>query len=717
MAFSASSLAHEAASRSHRSLNRSTNVSSQNLSAQSSEKLQSSHDRLASRLRQKNIERQIQAIQDHEDDRQSSASGSSRSGGAGATLLKGLIALKNDMANRRLRWLTYAVALCLLAVSALAVAENLIYQSVYDGVVSQVEKVAKRGNAAERAVSVVEAVRSLQLARSTLGDQPGLWTELEAITKLKEDTTTLKNIVPDLSPTKSTPLPFPVRINTTKTMITLPLLEAINSAVLKITYILSAPSSDSLVPIEMDWLLQNVGTSILGGLNVSSLQPLSEMPHKDARRIGLSSVGPFVFLAVFVGVIWPLYGLIEENRKKFLNVFLDIPKEVVKGIHENHLNRFLALEEELDDEDDSNVDVERHIMKEKLLADNQTPGMIDGLTLDSDRAADDFDDTEDYSPTTGLFKWLFHVRDQHNVIPKAGVVFLLCCAYFFSAGGLTWKFLNGFEGSVESVFWAGQRGVFVRGVEVVGREVLLSSGSTPIAETSFPVGNLESLIEGLQFIQRGLVYGSEEMKTPSTLASGDVKHVELLLRNACVEGSPEDCGTFNNGILSHGLQTALEFYISTAQPLTSTTDPIPPSTISLLRTLSQTYFPATLQKSIDLYTSPITEKATWFKNYHLTFTVIFILLLSASYLFLFRPLVRGMAEDIRRTHVMLFMIPPEVLSKVGLIKEWMAEKKGKGKKKRKDGGGGTEVTKEEVKDKEKGSGKKVEIMVSAAEMV
>ena len=71
-----------------------------------------------------------------------------------------------------------------------------------------------------------------------------------------------------------------------------------------------------------------------------------------------------------------------------------------------------------------------------------------------------------------------------------------------------------------------------------------------------------------------------------------------------------------------------------------------------------------------------------------------------------------MAEDIRRTHVMLFMIPPEVMSRVGVIKEWMAERKGKGRKRRESVRDGDVGEKGGLVEKEK-----VEIMVSAVEMV
>ncbi|KAJ3038903.1 hypothetical protein HDV00_012825 [Rhizophlyctis rosea] len=711
MAFSAASLAKEAVSTS-RSMSRSMELSEGGGDGKAA---RSSHDRLSIRLRQKAIEKHLAAVEEREDDRQSSASGASRTSGAGAGLLKGIIAFRNDMANKRLRWLTYAMSLCLLAMSVLAVAENLIYQSFYNNALTQLQRVEQRGDAAFRAVSVMEGIRSLQLARLTGSDQVGPFEAAAAVERLKEDATALKSIVVDLSPASGEPFSYTVTLNSSSTMHSTQLLEAINTAVLKITYILAAPATDPSVPLEIDFLLQNVGSAMMDGLNRSAKAPLDNMEKPEFNRLGLSSIGPLIYLFIFMAVIWPLYGLIEENRKKFLNVFLDIPKEVVKGIHENHLNRFMALEEEIEDEEDANIDVERHLMREKLMVDNQGPGGLDGLMLDPDRSGD-LDEPEDYTSNTGVFRWLFHVRDQHQVLPKITLIFLICCAYFYSAGGITYKFAGMMSTSTTQVYWATQRPILIRQIDLVTREAYLNHAN--IAGTSFPLPDLSVLLSTLNEIHQGLVYGSDSMDVPSTLSSNDETHINLILSNACVDESPTDCTTYDNGILSHGLQSALEFFSQTAKTASASPDL---ATTELIRALDLTYLTPSLSLSTSLYSAPVTDKRQWFHTYHLAFTVVFVIAMVAAYVGMFRPLVMRMAEDIRRTHVMLFMIPPEVLSKVAVIKDWMAEKKGKkrivGSEK---GGKGMEKKEgmngaEEKGGSEMGNPRKVSIMVSAVD--
>ncbi|TPX61888.1 hypothetical protein PhCBS80983_g00801 [Powellomyces hirtus] len=596
------------------------------------------------------------------DDSYSLTSGGSQLGSSGNSQLRRMVALRTVVATGRLRWITASISLCLALSASLAIGQNRLYHWTFKTASKRLTHTRMRGDACFHALSVVDGVRSLQLSRLPSGPLPGVYEEDKAMEQLRKSALALQNVVRDLSPASDDPFPLIVAVETLAGTINMSLMELVNTVVSQILFILAAPANDSGVPMQMASLLSNAGTIMLDGLNASAWVLIkAEGPVEPETVFGISCLGPILYLVFFIGITWPLYCLIEENRKSVLKVFLTIPKEVVKGIYEAHLEQSKAFEEDEDNEPDMHLNDRDHPGGEGL------PNLIDSLSSGRMKSSDQ------RSRSTKRLPWWLAIRDQHMMIPKAGIIFCLCLAYFISGGALIYNIVQ--EGGAEAgqVYWATQQLALVRHVDLVAREAYIAGQN--IAPPSFQAPSLPSLIATLGRVHHGLIYGSTSMGTPLSLTSSNPDLTNVMLNDACLSSSPQDCNTFSNGILSHGLHSALSWYSQNAlllsgahSSLTVTQDPL--SLIMFLRAMDHVYLLPVLEFITDFFEGPFFSQERWFATYHLTFTVIFVFAMAASYVFLFRPLITQLDADIRRTHVMLFMIPTEVFEQTDMMNQW-----------------------------------------------
>ncbi|KNC99141.1 PAS domain S-box protein [Spizellomyces punctatus DAOM BR117] len=646
---------------------------------------------------------------DHEDDdddeHRSTTSSITRSGTS--SYIKNVIALKNIQTNRQLGYLRMAFIICLFVLGVLSVTENVRYKQLYTGVLNKLDKVRRRTDTCLRMVDIVEQVRTMQIGEGVGGFDSGLANVTEARQKLETDVTVLlstvsdfANLVPGTVPyaeiqfyTASPSTPFQYTQVETVT-----LYDALQEAIASTRYILDTTGDAQGIRAAMEKIYINGPLTILRGLNTSAgdvcIEFQNEIISTKWSQLGRSAVGPGLCFLVFLMLIWPLYVKIQSNRQRFFQMFLDIPKEVVKGIYSSHLQR---LAENEDDEDDMDVtDAGNRFALDKLLQDEEK-GLI---STSSPEGIDNYHSPSRNNRRRSVLyaSILGRFEDPHKMLPKAGLLFLICLAYFFSAGGLTLSWLTDHNHIANDVYWSMQIPVLSRQADFRLREQVLqtygySDDGSP-AMLARVGGNAPesaaSLLTALARVQRGLMYGDPDMYTSSVIQAKDVKGLsELMLQDACTEGVPADCESFMNGALGTGLHAGLNRYTQLGREIVSllpstaaasTPSPTIPTNITgrmtSFRLLDQHYLPPPLTLTSTIRIQTVELHANWFNTFHLVFTILFCTVLGLLYVLLFHPLVGALSEDNRRTHVMLYMIPPEILSKVESIRRW-AEVPGK----------------------------------------
>ncbi|KAJ3299235.1 hypothetical protein HK104_009631 [Borealophlyctis nickersoniae] len=648
---------------------------------------------------------------DDDDDHRSQASSITRSGSS-STYIKNVIALKNVQTNRQLKYLRLAFIVCLLILGVLSVTENTRYKQLYSGVVDGLVKVQRRGDACLQVVEVVDRVRTVQIKEGAgAGIDEGIANATEARADLETNIATLLSVssdfatlIPGTVPYAEilvyTPLLGSSSSNYTTTTPTT-LFDALSDTVTKLRYILNTSiTADPQGRLSaMNSIYVNGPNAILKGLNASAADASAEfregVQNMRGTQLGRSAIGPGLCLLVFLVMIWPLYVKIHSNRQRFFQMFLDIPKEVVKGIYSSHLQRLAEVEE--DEEDLDVTDAGNRFALEKLLQDEEHGlaggGGVGGAGGDvkallPSRGADH----HHYRKSGFNIRAISHFQDPHRMIPKVAIVFLLCVAYFFSAGGIVFTWLTTHNHVADNVYWSLQVPVLVRLADYRLREELLlaygymdegSRATFGVVDGNLP-DTAASLLTKLATVERALMYGDAGMQTTPAVGSGsDDQLASVMLDDACINGVPDDCQTFLNGVLTQGLHASLNRYTQLGRDILSllATAGAAPSTFTTLpanltvrltdfRALSQQYLPVPLTVTSTIPISAAQSHAAWFDTFHLTFTIVFCLALAILYAFLFRPLLVALSEDNRRTHVMLYMIPPEILSKVESIRQW-----------------------------------------------
>ncbi|KAJ3021403.1 hypothetical protein HKX48_008633 [Thoreauomyces humboldtii] len=273
-------------------------------------------------------------------------------------------------------------------------------------------------------------------------------------------------------------------------------------------------------------------------------------------------------------------------------------------------------------------------------------------------------------------RWLLRGRDQHLILPKAGLVLALCLAFFLSSGALTVRFVHQAALNARELFYFSQQPILSRQIDTVARNLLLAAAN--ISTGSYPSTSLPNLLAEFNTVHQALTYGSDSWGIPADVVSANPSYQSLMYSSGCIASSPSDCGTFDNGAMSQGLQSALDWYQQYATLVMAT--PIPPSSLTaaahpaiVMRALDFSYLPPLYTYLIETQTAAVQNHAAWFHTYHLAATILFVSGMIISFLTLFRPLLRRLAEDVSRTHFMLFMIPPDVLGRVGVIQRWVEE--------------------------------------------
>ncbi|KAJ3176488.1 hypothetical protein HDU87_005182 [Geranomyces variabilis] len=585
---------------------------------------------------------------------QSSASGSRR-GTSETTFLRSLIMLRNKTAEKRLRWLTGVMLVSLLLISALGVVANLVYTARYAATQDWLEQMRSDVGTCLHAANIADAARTLQLIRAVGENRTGVFEAASATEQLSGDVAALKTLLLEDREDQS-----PV------------VWELVTTITARISYVLAASLADPMVDGHIEFVRANAGSGLLTAFNSSAFASIYQLDDDRLwTNMALPIAAPFVYLLLLLAFAWPLYSLIEDYRDQFLKLFLDIPRDVVTGIYEEHMQRLREADEQAQDDEDSGAefDAGRRLLIERSIISEALPGsdLLGESHVPSDLADDD-------NLRAGHPAFWKRLRDPHMLFPRGLLVFGVCILYFVSAGSVVSRFAVRAGVRGRQLFWAAQQPVLIRQIDTMTRDLYVAAAG--LAASAVTAEQTAALLETLGNVHSALVYGSENLGIPADIVARDITYKNLLYETACAAGSPDDCTTFNSGILSQGLHAALDWYgqyaaMALASPIVDV--PALERAVVVIRALDQLYLPIPVDYLVGAQTTAIDEDVQWFRVFHLVCTILFVCAMALAYLALFRPLVQRLAEDSNRTHFMIFMCPASVLGKLDVVRQWMTD--------------------------------------------
>ncbi|KAJ3327831.1 hypothetical protein HDU76_011037 [Blyttiomyces sp. JEL0837] len=573
--------------------------------------------------------------------RSASATSSYSQGTGGPQHVRKVIAIRNEGASKRLRWLYYSQTLCLGVLIILAIIQCSQYRDIYDSLSDKLHAITERANSAIEILEATDMARSIDLARvggwwslANSIDNTTLAREIviETARWLKPELTILKNVeTPNSMPNvvgPHDPPTYMLAMEATALMLD-SLLETAQSPL---------DSEDLTTQIQI--VLDNVPYSILDIMNTSARISVDEYTSYAGSNptyiMANATIGPIICLLIQLVLVFPLYYKMERDRQSFLKMFYDIPKNVVKGIYESNYQRLQAAEED-DDEDDefsTRLAIDKSFGSVQNLAGNDEVGK---LLQNSDRNQP----LEEMTAMTALRNWFL---DQHHMAIKSLVMFGLAVIFFFTTAGITYTFMSSAGTAGQQVFWSAQRPILMEKSTFLLREAFITLTNnlplgvnnltaTPTTRNSFNIQNANQVVDSLAWNEFVLVYGSPIFNYGfGPLASVDTsnRNYKIELINACNEYSPSDCDTFMNGVMSRGLNAALAVYFRMVKTLLtgiangiaakdrgySVKDSLD-SSIASLRKLHRDYIKPSLLLASEFYGDIVTNWSSWVSNFNI----------------------------------------------------------------------------------------------------
>ncbi|KAI9337574.1 hypothetical protein BDR26DRAFT_980806 [Obelidium mucronatum] len=265
--------------------------------------------------------------------------------------VKRIISEKNNTSNKHLMFIQLTYILCMLVLSIDAIYEDFAFVNVYTAIRVKIDNLNARLQSALYVAQISDSARSLDLHRIN-------WrVYLELKQHIQNNTQYIKSMLNQFLEVKGTTslinnsgLPIYTTLN----------FEAINLFLSAAKYAAQANVTDSQMAKNVQFILDNGPTVIMNIMNQSAVMQRDEYmiytQYQPDLFISTAIFAPvFAFVLIFA-VIFPIYYHIEKYRNRFLSMFCDIPKDVVKGIHDSHLKRLMDAQEE----DEENEDKENH---------------------------------------------------------------------------------------------------------------------------------------------------------------------------------------------------------------------------------------------------------------------------------------------------------------------------------------------------------------------
>jgi hypothetical protein len=422
---------------------------------------------------------------------------------------------------------------------------------------------------------------------------------------------------------------------------------------------------------DVAFILNNAFGSLLNITEVSGMYYQLDYDDKVAT-LGINlywiAVFPMVTLIViFFFFLRPVIEDINMVKAQFMKVFLDIPKSVVKGLYENYVQR---LEDLLHEDDLSDIE-NRHFnqvttheiehkkskkqrQKEKVkehLSKTRSGKIIQRII---ENAIDFF---------THWWKHFKTQNGQHNVLFKVNVTVLITLAFFLSITFVAFSKIKESRIAAAEVYWSERRIHLIREVSYYFRESLISN------DTAMTEQVLDRLAK-LSRINHGLVYGNVEMMTASLfqpITPSDYKRNQFLFESVCgyTKKNLKECFEFAGGLYKFNAHVAILDYLETAYDLLGKNVTVLDVDYVEFEQMDMNYLKeGILDRVTENFFNSAEDELVWTEEVLLAMSLSFISLIVLVQLFVYRPLIKLLGDDIQRSRVMIFMIPPDVADKV-----------------------------------------------------
>ncbi|KAI8849644.1 hypothetical protein BC829DRAFT_391289 [Chytridium lagenaria] len=573
-----------------------------------------------------------------EDEKGSQSSRNSK--GTAKSYIKRILTLKNEKSNRRLQFLSNAFAVILIILSIISVIICIEYRKFYDNANFALGNILYQNDISVKMIQVADSARSLDIERTSgwFWESAASYTRgnttRDELDKASLSIRTKASVVASCSQA-------PTRLR--------PLALTLASA----RYLVQASLQDPDFKSEAAFVVLNAPYEVLRVVNSCAIADKAEAARLGKRLPTLmllySSIGPAISLILLLCIIQPLYMRIEDNKERFLRMFYSIPKEVAKGIYQSHLQRVLSADE---DEEDQDLNMVNKFTLEKVFA-SAEDGDKGGDIIHSTRKMSCLSDGETNTKAP-FFRWFWKaIEDQHRVLLKSLLIFLITATHFFVVGGLSHVYLSNVDDVATSVYWSSQRQILLRESTFFVREVFIdlvrnaslargiSPDNTSLALYTDSVSLRSNLVLGkLAELDDAILFGNAALDLQGVLTYGYTSpQVILEMQNACVEGSPADCTSFETGVMTRGLHAASQFYqkrvisvlgrISSADlsgnqtawmAVLSDVD----ATINTLRKWDFNYLTPAYEAATTFYLTNIRHVISWFSSFHLASLILFV---------------------------------------------------------------------------------------------
>ncbi|KAJ3067932.1 hypothetical protein HDU98_008888 [Podochytrium sp. JEL0797] len=243
--------------------------------------------------------------------------------------VKRIISERNSSSNKHLTYIHLAYIFCLLLLSTDAIYQDITFVQIYTEICNEISNMNARLQSALFVAQISDSVRSLDLHRIH-------WVESNNMTCAEGIADAQRHILNNTEYITSTldqflniPGNATILNEDSAVLYTMNTFEGITKFINAAESVASSQMADPEMAANIAFILNN--------------GPVS------------ATLAPVLSVCMVFFIIFPVYYFIEKYRNRFLKMFCDIPKDVVKGIHDAHLKRLIDAQDEEDGDDDGNT--------------------------------------------------------------------------------------------------------------------------------------------------------------------------------------------------------------------------------------------------------------------------------------------------------------------------------------------------------------------------
>ncbi|KAJ3218705.1 hypothetical protein HDU81_000467, partial [Chytriomyces hyalinus] len=271
---------------------------------------------------------------------------SSYSKGSSARNVKKIISDKSQYSNKQLNYIHCAYIVCFIVLIAYAIYDDVKLRGVYTEICNKITELNNYLESLLRVIQICDSVRSVDLQRVAKLSGNGFYSTDGYDSAVQSVLSNTQYITDILDRYLDRVTDMMVLLDKNGDVVQqLNVFEAISAFVAASEYSAQANLTDPLLQPQIQLILDNGLYTILTALNESAVLQKERFTNYTYSQPGVitfeATLAPVWVTIVIFLVVFPLYYRIELYRNRFLDMFCDIPKEIVKGIHDAHYKRLV----------------------------------------------------------------------------------------------------------------------------------------------------------------------------------------------------------------------------------------------------------------------------------------------------------------------------------------------------------------------------------------